>query len=350
MNEGACNKIQKTRDMEGQIENVFPALEKKKFFFGFFFDKDLCLMGNIVILQAQTEVSAVSSYVAEPLTIQTLGYHTWTMLHSLVHSSFWDQEPSTDIREEETFVQAVKEVILTQFDYYACIQCRQHVRAILQQHPRAVKHFQQIQRQKDLSKWLSQIHNEVNLRLGHEAHIDTEWEAQHQRWDLGQHNTGQFPDLPRCGRTQGQRQAWPEVEVAKPLTKVTLGHSVWTALHSLVHSSFRLRDTVDEEKSFIERVKFLLQTEFKYYPCFQCRKHIQQILQEHKYSQTLQDIHTQVGLSRWLAQLHNTVNLALGAEAHIDVEWEAQHMRWGLTKHNTGEFPPTKVCQDLFLE
>ncbi|XP_025190978.1 FAD-linked sulfhydryl oxidase ALR-like [Melanaphis sacchari] len=87
-----------------------------------------------------------------PLDKAKLGYHTWSLLHTIV--AYYPDEPSPQQRKDiDNFFTLIGRL-------YPCETCARDFTKLLISRP------PEIDSQQSLSDWLCQIHNHVNQKLG----------------------------------------------------------------------------------------------------------------------------------------------------------------------------------------
>ena len=100
-----------------------------------------------------------------PPDVQDLGRGSWTFLHSL--AAYYPDSPTPEqIKDMDQFMQIWSRV-------YPCEYCAEHMRMWMAEHP------PQTESQKSFSRWMCELHNEVNVRLGKSpfpcGNVDVRW-------------------------------------------------------------------------------------------------------------------------------------------------------------------------------
>ncbi|KAG9287943.1 hypothetical protein G9A89_017538 [Geosiphon pyriformis] len=103
-----------------------------------------------------------------PPDSEQLGRSTWTFLHTM--AAYYPDLPST------TQKQTMTTFLRTFSNVYPCWYCAEHLRSEMQRSPPNVEN------RHALSRWLCNIHNEVNLRLGKKVF---DCEKTDERWKDG---------------------------------------------------------------------------------------------------------------------------------------------------------------------
>ena len=83
-----------------------------------------------------------------------LGRHTWTFLHTM--AAYYPEQPSVDQQK------SARQLIESLAQLYPCSWCARHLREYLPQPEHAVK----VGSRQELERWMCDMHNEVNGRLG----------------------------------------------------------------------------------------------------------------------------------------------------------------------------------------
>ncbi|BGP17433.1 hypothetical protein JCM10213_003284 [Rhodosporidiobolus nylandii] len=106
-----------------------------------------------------------------PPDVERLGRHTWTFLHTT--ASYFPPQPSA---HQKSSMLGLLRALPT---LYPCGVCADHLGGYMAQHPpeKAVE-----QGRESLERWLCEVHNEVNERLGKEKFV---CEDVPQRWRDG---------------------------------------------------------------------------------------------------------------------------------------------------------------------